>query len=191
MIRFVVEKLRFCKFVGLSSSACSVLFCIDYLRQESFLHVKGNQGGDESRQSTLSWRCLHISLHFFSVIFLHTQQSTRSESQLVCFVLFLNYIFFLFPNQWHTPIRLPHLWWHTNGTQVFFSIINFRLVTNLLKKGSKTLVEEVEKLKVNDQDTQWVSTFCPVSQSQIYLHFSSSLLPWLTRHKKEVSTMLI
>ena len=120
MIRFVVEKLRFCKFVGLSSSACSVLFYIDYLRQEPFLHVKGNQGGDESRPSTLSWRCLHISLHFFSVIFLHTQQSTRSESQLVCFVLFLNYIFFLFPNQCHTPIRLPHLRLHTNGTQAFF-----------------------------------------------------------------------
>ena len=105
MIRFVVEKLRFCKFVGLSSSSCSVLFHIDHLRQESFLYVKGNQGGDESRPSTLSWRSLHISLHFFSVIFLHTQQSIRSESQLACFVLFLNYnFFFLFPpNQWHTP----------------------------------------------------------------------------------------
>ena len=38
-----------------------------------------------------------------------------------------------------------------------------------LKKGSKTLVEKVEKRKVNDRDTQWVSNFPPVSQSQIYL----------------------
>ena len=96
MIRFVVEKIRFCKFVGLSSSACSVLFHIDYLRQESFLHVKGNQGGDESCPSTLRWCCLHISLHFFSVIFLHTQQGTMSKSLLVCFVLFLNYFFLYF-----------------------------------------------------------------------------------------------
>ena len=70
MIPFVAEKLRFCKFVGLSSSACSVLFHVDYLRQESFLHMKGNQGGDQSRPSTWSWHCLYISLHFFSVIFL-------------------------------------------------------------------------------------------------------------------------
>ena len=41
----------------------------------------------------------------------------------------------------------------------YFFIINFRFVANLLKKGSNTLVEEEEKLKVNDRDTQWVSTF--------------------------------
>ena len=135
MIRFVVKKLRFCKFVGLFSSACSVLFHIDHLRQESFLHVKGYQGGDESRPSTWSWHCLHISLHLFSVIFLHTQQSTRSKSQLVCFVLFLNDFFFyvltsdtrqldyLIPGD----IPIAH--------KYFFFIVNFRFVTNLLKKG--------------------------------------------------------
>ena len=93
MIPFVVEKLRFCKFVGLSSSACSVLFHIDYLRQESSLQMKVNQGGDQSRSSTWSWHCLHISLNFVSVILLHTHQSTRSEYQLVCFVLFFNPFF--------------------------------------------------------------------------------------------------
>ena len=191
MIPFLVEKLRFCQFVGLYFSTFSLLFHIDYLKQESFLHKKENQGGDESRPFTLSWSCLHISFYFFSVIFLHTQQSTRSESQLVCFVLFLNYFFFLVPNQWHTPIRLPHLRWHTNGTQLFFFfIINFRFVRNPLRKGSKRLVDEVEKLKLNDQDTQWVSTFCAVSQSQIYLDYFLFLTPTVIGKTKKKRDLL-
>ena len=59
----------------------------------------------------------------------------------------------------------------------YFFMINFRFVTILLKKELKRLVEEVEKLKVNARDTQWISPFCAVSQSQIYLDFSSSLPP--------------
>ena len=63
----------------------------------------------------------------------------------------------------------------------YFFIIIFRLLTNLLKKALKTLVEEWTELKENDQDAQWLSTFSTVGQSQIYLNFSSSLLPWLVR----------
>ena len=55
-----------------------------------------SQGGDQSRPSTWSWHCLHISLHLFSVVFLHTQQSTRTESQLLCFVWLWITSFFFF-----------------------------------------------------------------------------------------------
>ena len=89
-----------------------ILILNDYQIQDTFhqRRKKSRSRGDNSRPSNLSWR--DVKAYFsFSVTFLHSAAAYYFLVSTTFFVLlsFLIILFFLFPDQWHASVTLPHL----------------------------------------------------------------------------------